>query len=51
MLRAIGLSEADARASFRLAVGRFSTESEVDFVAERISAAAERLRTAGAAAE
>ncbi|MSO71349.1 MAG: aminotransferase class V-fold PLP-dependent enzyme [Alphaproteobacteria bacterium] len=51
VLRALGLSEADARASFRLCVGRFSTESELDFAAERLASAAERLRASPAAAE
>jgi cysteine desulfurase len=43
VLRAIGLDEATARGSLRLCVGRFTTAAEVDFAADALAAAAERL--------
>ena len=51
VLRALGLSDARANASIRVGLGRFTTESDVDYAADAIAAAAERLRvkTAGAA--
>jgi cysteine desulfurase len=43
VLRALGLPEALAAASLRLGLGRYSTESEVDFAVETLAAAARRL--------
>ncbi len=43
VLRAIGLDEAAARGSLRLCVGRFTTAAEVDFAADAITAAVQRL--------
>lgn len=44
VLRAIGLSDDVANASLRFGLGRFNTEAEVDFVADRVVAEVERLR-------
>ena len=44
VLRAIGLSDDDTRASLRFSLGRFNTEPEVDFAVESVSEAVERLR-------
>ena len=44
VLRAIGLDEATAKASFRVSFGRFTVEAEVDYAADRIVAAAMDLR-------
>ena len=41
---AIGLPDEEAGASLRIGLGRFTTEAEVDFAAERLAAAAGRLR-------
>ena len=43
-LRALGLSDDLAQASIRIGLGRFTTEAEVDFAAEIITAEADRLR-------
>lgn len=43
VLKAIGLSDAEARASLRLGFGRFTTAKEVDIAAQQISAAVARL--------
>lgn len=47
VLRAIGLAENLAHSSLRLSVGRFTTEEEIDFVAETIKNAVTRLRSLG----
>jgi cysteine desulfurase len=47
VLRAIGLVEDLAHSSLRLSVGRFTTEEEIDFVAETIKNAVTRLRSLG----
>jgi cysteine desulfurase len=47
VLRAIGLAEDLAHSSLRLSVGRFTTEEEIDFVAETIKNAVTRLRSLG----
>lgn len=44
VLKAIGCSDARARASVRLSVGRFTTAEEVDFAVEHIGAAVRRVR-------
>lgn len=44
VLKAIGLSDERARSSLRLSVGRFTTEDEVRYAVQHISAAVERLR-------
>jgi cysteine desulfurase len=50
VLRALGLTEAEARSSVRFGLGRTTTEEEVDYVAERVIAAVESLRRATPAA-
>ncbi len=49
VLRAMGLSEDLARSSLRFGLGRFTTEDEVDFAAEAVASAVERLRSQGVA--
>jgi len=44
VLRALGLADDRAAASFRVAVGRFTTAAEIDFALERLVAAVRRLR-------
>ncbi|MCP4292908.1 MAG: cysteine desulfurase [bacterium] len=44
ILLALGLSREQAASSLRIGVGRFTTEEEVDFAAERIIAAVTRIR-------
>lgn len=44
VLRAIGLTEHQARSSLRFGLGRFNTEEEVDFAIDTVSAAVIRLR-------
>jgi cysteine desulfurase len=44
VLRALGLSEVDVRASVRIGLGRGTTVEEVDTAAERIVAAVRGLR-------
>ena len=44
VLRALGLSDRAARESFRLALGRFSTEAEVDFAVETLAKAIGEVR-------
>ena len=43
VLRAIGVSDADARSSLRIGLGRFSTEKEVEFAVDSLGAAVRRL--------
>jgi cysteine desulfurase len=45
VLRALGLSDADAKASLRFGLSRFTTAEEVDFVIEKVSAVVSDLRT------
>jgi cysteine desulfurase len=47
VLRAIGLSDEQARASIRFGLGRFTTEQEVDTAAVVVMAAANQLRRRG----
>jgi cysteine desulfurase len=44
VLRAMGLSDAQAVTSIRFGLGRFNTQDEVDRVVERVTAAVQRLR-------
>ncbi len=44
VLRAMGLDEDLAHSSIRFGIGRFNTEEEVDYVAERVITEVERLR-------
>ena len=45
VLRALGLSDADAKASLRFGLSRFTTAEEVDFVVEKVSAIVSDLRS------
>lgn len=44
VLRALGVSEALARGSIRFGLGRFNTEEEIDYAAERVIESVRRLR-------
>ena len=44
VLTAIGLSQKEAKSSLRFSLGRFTTQSEIDFALEAIPAAAAQLR-------
>ncbi|MEK7245059.1 MAG: aminotransferase class V-fold PLP-dependent enzyme, partial [Pseudomonadota bacterium] len=44
VLRALGVEEELAHTSLRLGLGRFTTEAEVDYAADRIASEVERLR-------
>ncbi len=44
VLRALGLSEDDAHSTLRIGIGRFNTEEEIDFAAERIVDVVPQLR-------
>ena len=44
VLRAIGVSDALARASVRFGLTRFNTDEEVDYVADKVAAVVRRLR-------
>ena len=44
VLRALGVEEELAHTSLRLGIGRFTTEAEVDYAADRIATEVERLR-------
>jgi cysteine desulfurase len=43
VLRALGLSDADANSGIRIGLGRFTTPAEVDFAVDALAAAASRL--------
>jgi cysteine desulfurase len=43
VLRALGVSDADARSSLRIGLGRFSTEKEVEFAVDSLGSAVRRL--------
>ncbi|MEK7249708.1 MAG: IscS subfamily cysteine desulfurase [Bacteroidota bacterium] len=45
VLRAIGLSEEDAKCSIRFGIGRFTTEQEFDYVIERVRETVQSVRT------
>jgi cysteine desulfurase len=49
VLRAMGLNDDLARSSLRFGLGRFTTEEEIDFAAESVASAVERLRSQGVA--
>ena len=49
VLKALGISEADAGASVRIGFGRFTTENEVDVAAEMIVRAVQEQRAGGSA--
>jgi cysteine desulfurase len=44
VLRALGLSEADANSGIRVGLGRFTTSAEIDFTVDALAAAATRLK-------
>jgi cysteine desulfurase len=44
VLRALGLSDDETRASLRFGLGRFNTVEDVEFAIEQVSGAVERLR-------
>ncbi len=44
VIRALGVDEELAHSSIRFGLGRFNTEDEVDFVAERVTKEVRRLR-------
>jgi cysteine desulfurase len=44
VLRALGLDDENAHSSLRFGIGRFTTQEEVDYVAEKIIKVVERLR-------
>jgi cysteine desulfurase len=44
VLRALGLSDAEANTGIRIGLGRFTTPAEVDFAIDALSAAAARLK-------
>lgn len=45
VLQAIGLDQESGRSTIRFGLGRFTTEEEVDYVAERINSVISKLRT------
>jgi cysteine desulfurase len=44
VLRALGIPNELAHSSLRFGIGRFNTEEEIDYVAERVAASVKRLR-------
>jgi len=49
VLRALGLSDADANTGIRIGLGRFTTAAEVDFAVDALAAAVGRLTGEGGA--
>ncbi len=45
VLQAIGLDEEAGKSTIRFGVGRFTTEDEINYVAEKVTGAVEKLRT------
>jgi cysteine desulfurase len=50
VLKALGLSDERAAASIRIGLGRFNTEADVDYAAQRLIEAVKRLRAEGTGA-
>ncbi|SHK21303.1 cysteine desulfurase family protein [Rhodothermus profundi] len=44
VLRAMGLSEADARCTIRISLGRFTTETDIDYALDQLTTAIRQLR-------
>jgi cysteine desulfurase len=51
VLRALGLSEADANNGIRIGLGRFTTSEEVDFAIDALASAAGRIATEAVAGQ
>jgi cysteine desulfurase len=47
VLRALGMADDLANGSFRIGVGRYTSEAEIDFAVDRLVSAVRRLRAAG----
>lgn len=47
VLKALGLSDDDAYGSIRFSLGRFTTEQDIDFVADKVISAVQKLRQRG----
>jgi cysteine desulfurase len=50
VLRALGMPDELANGSFRICIGRFTSDAEIDFAIEHLVAAIRRLRGKGAQA-
>ena len=51
VLKALGVSDEDAQSSIRFGVGRFNTEAEVDYVADKVINTVKKLRELSPACE